>query len=328
MINMSAYDTTVGSLIDVRSIVKAIREAMIQDLSHQRSLDIVTGYDIKPAFIIGAGNAEDIVPFFSHPMLVDAGNGSKFLFTDLRLFIRKQDIPDLGFNQLPPVKNITEFNFTKSRSILSLAWMTGQQSIVKNDLRWSAIIYAMWLGEIIAKKYMLDPKDQLIINIVSYYFYASLFTEGELDNDEIEKIAVHIVKATKAPASMVFDVLYKVDTLTDLESFCRAIVGATENVRLNDFNSGVLLTLIANSWYGVNSRDILAVALEHPPTWCAIVYAAATERSFKNYMVARITDRYGKHGASDGYIKAYTSLVKEYTASIPGLESLEILPFE
>jgi len=316
-------------MIDLKATVRAIREAMIRDMVHFRTLDVNSITDIKAAFIIGAGSSEDVIPFFSHPLVIDGTDHAQFLFTDIRPFVKKNEVEGLGFTDIPPVKNTTEFNFTKSRAILSLAWLSGHQSALRNDLAWAGVVYAMWLSEVIAKKYALDPKDQIVLAVLSYYFYYSLFSADEPDSDGVEKMAIHIIKATRAPAPLVFEILDKAGAIRDITEFCTAVIRVTENVRLQDFNVSMLLTIISNSWYGLNSREILAVALEHPPTWCAMVYMSLTERTFRNYMVSRIADRFGKHGNSDTFLKAYTGLVKEHTVQkTAGTESLEILAFE
>jgi hypothetical protein len=74
-----------------------------------------------------------------------------------------------------------------------------------------------------------------------------------------------------------------------------------------------LLTIVRNSWFGTNAKDYIAVALEHPPTWMAIVYTAIVERTYKNSMIYRVAEKAGKRGGAEEFIKNYTALVKEHT---------------
>ena len=326
MIYTTPYDTTVGKMIDLKQVDKGIKEAMIRDMSHQRTLDVSQIYNTKCAFIVGSGSAEENIPFFSHPVLVNHGAVS-ILFTDLRPFVRKNEINGLELNSTLPVKNTTEYNFTISRAILSLAWIEGKQSVVKNDLRWAGIVYAMWLSDVISKRYALDPRDQMLIAIVAYYFYYSLFSNDEMSGEEQDKIALHVIKALKTPSPVVYEVFDKAGDLKSMDDLCEAIKRVCDNRRLDDFNPGILLTIISNSWYGLYSREILSVCLEHPPTFCAMVYASVTERTFKNYLISRIAERYGKHGQSDDFVKAYVSLVKDFKNTV-GLEELKVLSFD
>jgi hypothetical protein len=87
------------------------------------------------------------------------------------------------------------------------------------------------------------------------------------------------------------------------------------------------LTVTRNSWYGTNAKEIISVALEHPPTWAAIVFTALNERTFKNSMIYKIAERFGKRGASDEFIDSYISLVKDNTLSVAS-EDFFIRDFE
>jgi hypothetical protein len=149
-----------------------------------------------------------------------------------------------------------------------------------------------------------------------------------MDDVMIHKFSVHTIKATRAPVDLVIDTFGKIGDIKSITDFCNKVPQILENIRLNDFNLGVLLTIIANSWYGLNSREILAVALEHPPTWCSLVYGSLTERTFKNSMIARVAERYGKNGNADNFLKAYSSIVRQFTGSNVAREELVILPFE
>jgi len=98
----------------------------------------------------------------------------------------------------------------------------------------------------------------------------------------------------------------------DLTSNIKAVV---QNVRLNSFNLVGLLTLIKNSWFGERARVLLSVAIEHPPTWAAIVYEAVNERTFRNSLIAKIAERLGKRSGSEIYAQNYKDLLQRYTVS-------------
>lgn len=323
MIFQTAYDTSIGKMTDRRQVEKMLKEALIKDMSYMNTFGVQSLHNIHPVFITGAGLSEALIPFFSHPLLLEQ-QGKSYLFSDIRPFIRKLDEQSGPLTEAS-IKNITEFLFSKSRLVLSMAWLGNEQSQIKNSLAWAGTVYAYWLSDLISRRYGLDAKDQLIITIGSHYFYQSQF-EKEVTEESLQRFAVHTAKVTKAPTSLIFDILDKMGPVTDLTSYCEGIKNAVQNVRLSDFNSGMLLSLIANSWYGHNSRDILPVALEHPPTWCAIVYASVTERSYKNFMIAKIAERFGKYGQSDDFVKNLAGLITQYTTAI-STESIVIRDF-
>lgn len=326
MIHDTAYDTTMGSFMDLKLIVRSIREAIIRDAIYNQQLDLKGMDGIVPMFIMGNYSSEANIPFFTHPLLIEGDKNIRYLVSDIRPFVRN-DQSNSDSNK-PAIKNMTEFNIAKSRLILNMAWLNSMVQGIRNELSFASTVFASWLSEIIGKKYALDPKDQLVLNIMCHYYYLTLFTNETMDDVSLHKFSVHTIKATRAPVDLVIDTFSKIGDIRNINEFCSKVPEILENIRLKDFNVGILLTVIANSWYGLNSREILAVALEHPPTWCSLVYASLTERTFKNSMIARVSERYGKNGNADNFLKAYSSIVREFTVSSLAREELVILPFE
>lgn len=326
MIFNTAYDTTMGSFMDLKVITKSIREAIIRDAIYNQQLDVKGMDGLVPMFIMGKTSSEATIPFFTHPLLIAADKDIRYLVSDIRPFVRNDQ--SSGDSNKPAIKNMTEFNIAKSRLILNMAWLNSMMQGIRNELSFAGTVFASWLSEVIGKKYALDPKDQLVLNIMCHYYYLTLFSNEPMDDVMIHKFSVHTIKATRAPVDLVIDTFGRIGDIKNINDFCSKVPEILENIRLNDFNLGMLLTIIANSWFGLNSREILAVALEHPPTWCSLVYGSLTERTFKNSMIARVSERYGKNGNADNFLKAYSSIVREFTASNLAREELVILPFE
>ena len=314
-----SYQTTVGSISVTKQIEHAIKEAIIKDNINNVNLDVNNKQEYKPIFITGAYSSENDIPLFTHPITINFKNVN-YVCTDVRLYVTK-NVPIDEINS--SVKNRTEFNFAKSRGILNLVWLNNGVNSIKNSLGFAGIVFSAWLSETISKTYALDFKDQTVLAIVTSLYYQSLFIDGsELDDDTKQRLAVHTIKATKAPAQMVFEVFDKIKSFSSIEDYCSTVKEVLENVRMKDFNLAMLLTIVRNSWYGTNSKEIISVALEHPPTWCAIVYTALNERTFKNSMIYRIAERFGKRGASDEFVDSYVTLVKDYTVAVESFEPI------
>lgn len=318
-----SYQTTIGSAFVTSQIEHALNRSIISESNFLRALEVNENGEYKPLFVTGLLNSEAEIPLFTHPISIKSHRGEKFLCTDLRMYVNKAASSyDSGYLK-PVVKNITEYNFAKSRGILNLIWLNEGSSVIKNNLSFSGVVFSAWLSEIISKTYALDFKDQTIIAIIASFYYQTLFTNHqEIDEDFKQKMSVHTIKATKAPADLVFQVFDKIQQLSNIEEFCKAVSTIPENVRLKDFNLAMLLTLIRNSWYGINAKEIISVSLEHPPTWNAIVYAALSERTFKTSSIYKIAERFGKRGVSDEFMNNYKMLVKDHLT--PAKEELQL----
>lgn len=322
MISLDSYCTTVGSVFNTKSIVAAIKKSIIMDRLDTVSLDVEPLNEVRPVFITGINPSESDISLFTHPISVFNFNGASYLCTDLRLYIKKGiDLTDIEGS----IKNVTEYNFAKSRAILNLLWLTKDRDMLKQSMSFASVIYSTWLSEVISKAYALDYNDQTTIAIISSYFYQTLFSDDIPNEEEVQKMAVHTIKATGAEAKEVFAIFDKLGPMENLEDYISNVVNIVENVRLKDLNLPVLLTLVKNSWYGTNAKEILSVSLELPCSWMAVVFTSLTEKTFKNSMISRLTDRLGKRGRADEFLTNYKLIVTDLKAAT---EDLTIPEFE
>lgn len=305
-----SYQTTVGSVFVTKQIETAIKEGIIKDGLDSVNLNVRNEGNVTPIFITGCYSSESQIPLFTHPISIFNFQRKNYLVSDLRSFIRPESsIKDIENGA--GIKNLTEYNFAKSRAILNLIWLNNGTGQIKNGLAFASTVFSAWLSEVIAKTYALDFKDQTVLAIITSFYYQTLFTEETaFDDDSKQKMAVHTIKATKAPGEFVFEIFDKIEPMSSIEDYCTNVVRILENVRLKNFNLPMLLNIVRNSWYGVNAKEILPIALEHPPTWCAIVYTALNERTYKNSMITRVAERFGKRGAADEFNSTYTEMVK------------------
>lgn len=307
-----AYKTTIGSYSVTKPIENAIKEAIIRDGVSNYSMGVGEINGITPFFLTGYFPSESEIPLFTHPISIFNFQNKNYLCTDMRLYVRGSDSPNIEEKN---IKNKTEFVFNKSRAVLSLKWLAEGPASIKNGLQFAGTVFASWLSETISKAYALDFKDQTILAIVTSYYYQSLFYEESVFDDNIkEKMAIHTIKSTMAPSQLVLDIFDKMPKIESLDDYCVAAIAAVENVRLKNFNVPMLLTMVRNSWYGTNSKDVISVALEHPPTWIAIVFAALNERTYRSSAVYRVAERLGKRGNADEFAKAYATIVTQCVA--------------
>lgn len=304
-----SYKTTIGSHLITKDIELAIKEAMIKDNIQENNLNVHSNGAYNAVFITGKYSSENDIPIFIHPITIDNFKGANYLCTDLRLFINSKNESD---NIEDAIKNKTEYNFIKSRAILNLLWANGNTTLIKNSTALASTLFSIWLSNIISKNYALDMKDQLTLNVITSYYYQTLFmTDYDFSEEQKQKMAVHTINATAEKAEFVLEIFDRITKMENINDYISNVINILENVRLNNFNLAVLLTIIKNSWYGNNAKEIISVALEHPPTWIAIVYTALTERTYKNSMIYKISENFGKRGKSDEFIKNYTQLMQD-----------------
>jgi hypothetical protein len=165
------------------------------------------------------------------------------------------------------------------------------------------------MSDSIGRRFGLDPRDQLLLMIVSHYYYQSLFY-NEINEDIKQTFAVHTIKATRAPSELVLDIFDRIGEMGSIADYCNNVKAVVENIRLKDLNAGLVITLMGNSWFGLNSKEVLAVAIEHPPTWVSLVYTVLKEKTYRNSQLARVAERYTKKSLASDYNQAFENMVE------------------
>jgi len=309
------YSTTVGKAFVIKPIEQSIKESIIKDsLDRNFTLDVRPTDTYKAIFITGYANNDDNIPNFIHPITILNFNNNNYICTDLRLYLRKDgNINDINGN----IRNITEYNFSKSRAILSMLWASGEYDRIKNSLKLASSVFSTWISDAISKTYALDPRDQLILTIITNFYYQSLFSDKkEFDENDKQRMAIHTINATKAPADFVFKVFDQITTMSGAEDYCKTVIEILANIKLEKFNLASLLTIVNNSWYGTNAKQILSVAIEHPPTWIAIVFSSLNERTYKNSLICKIAEKQGQRGMKDEFNKNYVQMMQSQIVNI------------
>lgn len=307
----TAYNTTLGYSFPMAHTAKAIKEALVKDPGlEQTNMNLISSLNIKPVFITGIYHSESNIPLFHHPLIVSNIKGHKLICTDLRSFVKPVDGEgNTGVYGLD-YKNLGYYQFNYQRAILNTAWVNGSDNELRLALGNAAVIYSYWISENIAKIYALDPKDQIFLQILSYIFYNTLFTD---DHEAVaDRTASKCAKDLNVPVDAVYQVMDRAEGLDDIAQFCQSATTVLNNIKLKNFNEGVLISAIGNSWFSMNSKELLAMALEHPPTWLAILHVSVTDRSYKNTQIATIASRVWKTSGTDNFITAYKNVLKPY----------------
>lgn len=316
----TVYDTTLGSIIDTKIIENKIVESFIKDDLHKQNIDVDNSLMIKPVYITGYSDSEVDIPLFTHSIIVNY-KGTDYLCTDIRLYINTKEYKE-SKNLQSSIRNKTEYNFIRSKSIIELAWVNGNTSYMKDSLKFAASVYSVNVSEAIARAYALDASDRVRLNVLGIAYYRSLFLEkDELSYDAQESALVHSIKALGVSEKFYRETMANVGNLRNTNDFIDAIKVSLENNRLNNLNLVVLLTLLKNSWYGNNAKDYISGSLEHPPTWMAIVYTALNEKTYKSSLVYKIIEKLKRGNNIETFNKSYEELVQRHLLG-PSVESM------
>lgn len=320
------YATTAGSGFLTQKATSEIEEAVVKsDFGHTNAvlLGVKPSQDKCVATVVAhTTSAEEGISSFAHPLpvklpQVGQRGGQQYIVSDARAWIYGgglQRVEDNGFpKDTFPVRNATEFSFIKLRTILSAHWFNGEIADFRFLPKAVMGIYAQWISQNLARRFSLDGGDQMKIAVVAAAFYDTLCREdGSFTESEINKLAGKISQVTYAQVPMVISILDALKTageMRNIDDLCAMIVNVVQNERVHGLTSGLLISVINRSWFGTNSSEISAVALEHIPTWVTMVFCAFNDRGYKNSPLADIAKLYRGSKGEDEVIRSVKAIM-------------------
>ena len=306
-------DTTFGKTIPLGRILPSLTTltSNLYGTTNLNGLEGCQGY-----LITGEEFYAQDVPPFAHPIFLHNGR-SDFVCGDVRPYVKLNGGETGGY----VVKNEAEYMLCKKRVDLNVFWVNYGQE--KHDMRQRTTlatgVFCNVMQSLLRSKYMLDAKECVYLRAVALHYYYCLFLDKEeLNVQDISvlcNLSAKIIRTERDALETLFGNLPFANTM---EGFIKNIQDYVGNIRLRDFSVAALLTVTSNLWYAVNGRDITAIALEHPPTWIAMVFSALTDRSFKKTILAQIVSDTGDNTTTTSFI-AYVDSLSSRSISIESL---------
>lgn len=308
MIITDAYSTTYGQIeLDESDLGKLQSILYIQDYN-QKKITFSTGLNIYYITPFTKKEVTDI-PLLKFPAIISGpGHEQKTIMVDIRPFINTQrtlkEDTIIATNQ-------TEMTLAIIRGVLN-AYFIDDISHVKSSLKYANTVYAGLISDTIGKRFGLNPEEQLKVFIVAYAYYTTLFTnEKELTENHKLLIIKDATLASRAGAHFVKPIVEALTPMGYVTDLVTNIKNAVGGVRLEELNSGLLITILASTWYGTFAKEILAVSLEHVPTFTAIVGVSSTQRFWKKSLIYSICERYGKGGKLEEYLRSLSRMTMD-----------------
>lgn len=303
----TAYDTTACHGFMMKRTEDAIRVALAHGQLQSVSSDAQQGV----VLVRGGAAAVDDIPAFAHPLLLKDLRSEQIIALDVRSF-GKWDTNKHEF----VIRNPIEYQLAVHRATLNFIWASERQAVLRNVSVLPLAVYASWISEALGRRFALDPREQFQLAILAGIFYNSQFiNEGDLDERQKVQLATTLSQALRASASDVLEILDQASVIPSVAQFCALASTVTNSVRLNELNAGLLFAILGGTWYGTNAKEIVAVALEHPPTWIAILMASFNERTYKNSGITKVAERVGTRNGGENFMRSVLNLISVTTTS-------------
>lgn len=287
-IKETAYNTTACRGISTTKIIDAVEKGIVEGaIGPVSKIPDIYG---KPERVYGIvrnyATENSNIPPFLHPIVLKSPiTGESIVVVDLRGPTRPVSTNREDFT----VYSSFEYNLTVLRGMVQLEWSNGNKESFANISKLVLKNFSRLLGDALTKRFGLNPRDQMNFSILVAYFYVcNHYDLDEFTAHDKNKIAALIGRCCGFTVVDVLDVIDHAPVINTLEELADVARSTIQNVRLKDLNQGTIISAVGSSWFSTNATELMAVALEHPPTWVSILLAAYNERAYKNTVISKL----------------------------------------
>lgn len=178
---------------------------------------------------------------------------------------------------------------------LTTLWLRDGAPFRKDLLNLGAFpikVFSNWMGNRIALGLSLDFGQASIVKAMICVYYIQMCTplSDHPTADEVERLIIRASRSIAGvDANTLQNVLGDIPRLTDLKSFVDWVHAKLDTPRAEQLNIGFIYTALGFSW-GVQYREMVAIALEYPPTFIALLYSSVNDRGFKKTSLGKVVE--------------------------------------
>lgn len=266
---INPYQTLTLSGFDVSVLQKRIAEECARNVKTIVQLN---------AFTIGVIPDNDYIPAFNHTIRLNSNTDLRSpssLAIDLRLYTRKV-MEEPGF----VIRNNQVVDMLKMRAGLEYIF-TEEPLMLRSMSALPTRVFMRMISDAVSRRCNLAMTDLVTLNVISAVYYFSCFEEenaADWSSDEWTRIVQKLSSVTGIGG----DVIHRIwdgRIIRDPNMLCEALKEAVGKHSIQIINPALLYSLTASFKFGANMRENLAVALEHPPTWIALVVDGINNRA-------------------------------------------------
>lgn len=275
--------------------------------------------DNKVAMIYGLYHPDSRVKPFTHPIRSYDSKSNRTmgeevirLFVDLRSCTRpiRGTVASSVANGEQPyaISDNGEYTFQTTRAKLEAYWtMHGEHSLSAFS-EYPGKIFSTWISETLTRNLGLSLESQIAIRVIAADHFINMFEskdnvfkdDSSTDTRRIRRIA----EMTDIPSEQIIRFISSYESPSrNVMELVKNMTESTGGDRLSDLTGPALVGIISHSWRGNLGTETVAVSLEHPPTFMAIVYTSLTELAVKNTNLAKIALMKARDASADAFLK-------------------------
>lgn len=289
MISNIPNETTYGSLLNNKKLTDTILKYMVES-DGNLNYEYANASECNIVFITGKNEVERDLPLWEIPFVIKDIKGNNVVVTDLRKYVKKSSDDLVNLNDI--VKDEASFKFLVLETLVISDLVSenyGEFIPIEKNIVTAA---TMWLSNSITATVLLNPVEQLKIELVIASYFYRMFMNGFIDSGIIK------VKVSKTKLSIPTTLSSVEGVLSDLDLDVKDFKDLVNNIKqvLNEdrgelIDDNVVLTAVGGTWYGPGSNETVMVALESLPLLISLVYAGVAIKTYKRSRLSTILDK-------------------------------------
>lgn len=297
----SPYETTIGSKFNTDRSQTAIRQSLGLNYPWMKINEANKTIFIYP---------NPVVPTFSHPLTIETVKGLTYTICDLSSFIRERQEGEYV------VANKPLFSLQTIRTVLTADLINNGTRSIKSLSPNVVKTYVDLITSSLSMAFSLNNEEVLALRALSGWMYYSMLHNdpyaGEL---EFDVLIAKLAREINIPSSFLYRYLDQ-EFYKNVGDFLEKIRQKITNPAVQKINEGLFYTVVAknlnaNVWIGLEKQEILAMSVEHIPTFIATLVICLSEQVFKNAGLTKMALRNFTRDKAN-FILAVNSIVNDY----------------
>lgn len=281
---LSPYSSSVTKNIDIQEVVHALEQVhasgRLQSLG-KGIVAVMPDDTHTPLFTQMLTNVELNHQLKDVDIVIDART----------LFKENSNFKIQGGDKFIPSEN-NYLNFTLIRAKLQQLWLSDKFS--KSDMgfseNFSSNVFVNWIADKLAFTLKIDDEQKLRLAILTNLYYYHLFIDVQQLTDQMKhQMAGRIYSQYRLVHDKVMEIVETTGYMKDIFGYADAIKKTVDSSRTDMVNGrSIIGAAIGGGWIGPNFKENTAIALEHPPTFLAMVYTSIISKTYKSTAIGNI----------------------------------------
>lgn len=252
------------------------------------------------------------VPFFAHPIIVKDGKSTKANtlggIDEFKVIVDLRTVTSEVRGALR-ITNRSNYAYMAARAVINHWWLAYGTISPINSMPVALPIFANLIGEMVGSAVKMDGDDALRLRVWAGIWYYMSHVKAhlpELKAEEKFRIYRLIQQHLRIDADFAADVLenavagYEDNSLRiqekdigSINHWLKLAPIACDSVRLESALNDVaaFIGMIGRAHIGQLNVETMAMAFEHPPTWLALVWAAANSYTPSSSPLSKMVQR-------------------------------------